>query len=301
MSSTYTEEEEEMSLTTMQEEDIPSFADTATGTPIWGPSMSWVSFALPDSMAFFKRLTFEITSTGGDVCRYSQQTAEAIAAHIGPILARTRGIYITSEAICNAHCLGVAFPGQPDADEKEQYPHLYVVFPYRKTALTEELRQIWDRFEHEQDDEAPGDKVIRHGMFGKDTMINCEEDQPTYVRSVDGKRILHMKWPEFYDRWGDATEGGTEGEYSDDRAVLFDEAWTAIQESLETNAVFKNERCEDPILLAVWHVVAAEKRRRKAVQVVAEKWDAYADSRYAVLGSFRVECRPRYKAHVVEI
>ncbi|KAF2437872.1 hypothetical protein P171DRAFT_526644 [Karstenula rhodostoma CBS 690.94] len=253
-----------------------------------------LSFALPTSLAFFKRLTWELSpATGPDI---DHTTATAIATHI-PTL--------KTDAIQSALCLGVGHTGVTDAT-KDQYPHLYVVFPHRQRPIDEDFWRLWhtEIFKPAFDEAWISSRLV---VVYEDAGLQwtTEKAAPTAEQVLDRfynvpqyrrYRPQTSEWPKWVDSWefSEAQDRytlskGSEGGFSDARARVFDEAWKAMRDMLKGGDEPRD--MSDPILLAVWKKTVEVQEPVSddtLVKSVGKEWDVYVDSRFVEQGMFVV-------------
>jgi len=282
-----------MSFTTTtptHEANIPFLSTKARVNQVPGPCQTNLAFAIPSSLAFFKRLTWE--QTPWTVPAIPASTAQTISSY-------TR---IPVEAILNALPLGISYIGESNA-EKKCYPHLYVVFHRlrRNITLDPKFLEFWyDEVVKPAFDLAweqsglvevygmPRDwQHSRTGRWGEGTWTRCNADPAsTFLQLLsDGRsKSIHATWPEFTDEW----DGGQEGQWSDIRAKILDEAWTAMKGMVDLYSM----EMQDPLLLAVWEQGAICNDAAEMAERVGGMWDVYADSRFVNDKWFTVDLEP---------
>jgi hypothetical protein len=257
-------------------------------------SSASLSFAIPTSLAFFKRLTWELipfTRPGID-----HTIATAIAAHISTL---------TADAIQFALCLGVGNTGLTHAS-KDKQPHLYVVFPHLRRRIDEKFWRLW----HTEVVKPAFDEAwISSGLVDvwedKVYRWSTEKAAPTADQILDRfynapeyrrYRPQHIEWPAWYDPWELATPSspyilpnGSEGGFSDARARVYNDAWSAMQDMLKGGD--EPREMSDPVLLAVWEkdVEAYELvSDYNLVKKMGKEWDAHVDARFVENDMFLV-------------
>lgn len=273
------------------ESKIPPVASKVRDRPahpqIAATSVS-LSFAVPTSLAFFKRLTWELTP--GTRPSIDTTTATTIARHI-PTL--------TSDAIQSALCLGVGHAGFIKTDAtKDQYPHLYVVFPHRQLPIDEDFWRIWHtEIIKPAFDEAWVSSRLTDVYEDAGLQWSTEKAAPTAEQVLDRfynvpeyrrHRPQTLEWPKWVDEWEYSQapdmytlSKGSEGGFSDARARVFDEAWTAMRDMLKGGD--EPREMSDPILLAVWKKTVEIQDSipdDSLVKRVGKEWDVYVDSRF---------------------
>jgi hypothetical protein len=243
------------------ESAIPSLSTKAYIREVSSPCRTDLTFALPTSMAFFKRLTWE-------QCPWALPPIPIPKASI--ISSYTN---IPVDAIINAVPLGVSYNGLTN-EQKANYPHLYVVFPHlrRNIKLSRDpdftfdwhdrivkpaLDYAWQvsglvrvhRFPSSQ-------RMLASGRWEGGT--STENTQPPYSRfekylvqsnksPSEASPQIHATRPEYHD------DGSVEkeGRGSDDRARVLNGAWSEITRSLRL--LYPEDEFKDFVLLAVWN------------------------------------------------
>lgn len=264
----------------------PSLASTATKSNIASPCETRLSFALPTSLAFFKRLTWEQRLWTSPVL--PQAADRKIASQTSPILAEIQGIYVTPESIERAIGFGVSYNATANA-AKKRYPHLFTVFPHLRHEITDDFEFIG--FWHYQIvkpafNGTPRDERTRDSPFGADKYTHCDADPaPYFVKRLQQYLIasVHITWPKYADPW----ESGREGKWPDKRANIFHKAWVSMECTIRRHPALK--QMQDPVL-AVWGQEAEANDERRLVEDMSGLWDAYVDSRFIMDYSFEVCC-----------
>ncbi|KAJ4291611.1 hypothetical protein N0V90_009506 [Kalmusia sp. IMI 367209] len=257
-------------------------------------TQSTLSFALPTSLAFFKRLTWELTPWKRLPISFA--TATLVSTYIPSI---------PPSALPFALCLGVSYLGYINSP-KDKLPHLYVVFPHlrRDVSNDEKFLRVW----HDEVVKPAFDEAwIRSGLVDvwedpKDYKLVTGEIAPSADETFERfKRLKHPQyclWPAWKDEWAHShpppgrLAHGEEGGFSDRRVDVFNEAWSAMRGIL--NGREEPGEMSDPVLLAVWmkeaHAgegVGAE----NLMNFVGKEWDAYTDSRFVQNGMFVVHVK----------
>ncbi|KAF1980126.1 hypothetical protein BU23DRAFT_548321 [Bimuria novae-zelandiae CBS 107.79] len=255
-----------------------------------------LSFALPSSLAFFKRLTWElIPRTRPPI---DAAVATAIAARFPPET-------ITAAAISHAFCLGVGFT-DTSYGAKDHLPHLYVVFPKLRRDVRDDIRFLsaWhDGLLKPAFDEAwidSGLVDVWENTIGGTTWSTTKAapaaatvfDRFYNATDIWMGRPQHKEWPKWNDPWvyshpqsPEKLSQGMEGGYSDARARVLIEAWSSIQDMLKG---WEGQEMSEPILLAIWRKEFHADDETSLVQVVGKEWDAFVDSRFVEPGKFVV-------------
>jgi hypothetical protein len=282
----------------VHESRIPPVASKARYQPVKAHTATAnapLSFAVPTSIAFFKRLTWELTPLTRP--GIDPTTATAIAAHI-PTL--------TADAIHFALCLGVGSTGLTNA-AKDKQPHLYVVFPHLRRPIDEKFWRLW----HTEVIKPAFDETwISSGLVNvwedKDFQWSTEKAAPTADEILDRfynapeyrrYRPRRIEWPTWNDPWEfsdppspDVLAKGLEGGFSDARARVYDEAWSAMRDMLKGGD--EPREMSDPVLLAVWEKnveVHEFVSHDSLVKSVGKEWDVHVDSRFVENDMFVVQ------------
>jgi hypothetical protein len=295
--------------TTTHERDIPSLARHPT-RPQAENCYTELSFCLPTSLAFFKRLSWEQTpwipctlnSTSSNPI--SASDAHLIHQHLDSHLSET----ITPAALQNALLFGTTFPYNNNSTEEEElgtYPHVFVVFPHTQHKATDDetFLRIW----HDDIVKPAFDRAWKDS--GLVAILGAEKDGQTRLLPPTGsythrdarpasgflKRRLNQRngdkmvrdwwpvWPCHY--WG----LGSEGKYTDIRSRIFNEAWDAICGMLKDHPQLAEY--QNPVLLALSRnriYLAPRLSSRSKYQCVADEWDKMVDSRFVEPASFKV-------------
>jgi hypothetical protein len=263
--------------TSTHEAEIRSLGTKARVNQVPGRCKTNFTFAIPSSLAFFKRLTWEQTPW----------TLNPISASKARIISSYT--FLPVDALQNALPLGVSYTGESNA-EKKQYPHLYVVFHRLRRNITRDPKFLefwhdevvkpafdlaWEESGLVEVHGMPSDVRGTSGRWGEGTWTQCNADPASHFFELlcgDRNKSVHTAWPEYSDAW----EGGQEGQFSDIRAKLFDEAWTAMKGMVSGYAA----ELQDPLLLAVWDTEASCDDAAEMVEGMGCLWDVYADSRF---------------------
>ncbi|KAJ4362974.1 hypothetical protein N0V83_010091 [Neocucurbitaria cava] len=301
---------------TIHERDIPSLADQSVSSQT-ETCRTELSFCLPTSLAFFKRLTWEQTpwigSTANSVSAnpINMLDAQTIAQYLNSHLPQT----VTVEAIRNAVLFGSTYPASPttitaspspseDISPICTSPHLFIIFPHAKGHTTSNpsfLRPWHDAIVAPAFNRAWRDSFLTriHG---------AEPDGLTRILAPTGTHTSHdalpaagflshlqngaptcvrTQWPAWTtDNWG----LGVEGRDSGARARVLDEAWDAMCGMLKSYPGMEAYR--DPVLLAVSrariYVAGDEMNMAGKVRCVVQEWDKVVDARFVRSGSFKV-------------
>lgn len=254
-----------------------------------------LSFALPTSLAFFKRLTWELTLwTRPDI---TPTTANTISSHIPSL---------PPSAIRSAICLGVGYTGMTN-DPKDQQPQLYIVFPHLQRDIDEDFWRIWhDEIVKPAFDEAWISSGLVSVWEAEDGSWSTVKAGPSAEQVLDRfdnvpeyrrYRAQHVEWPKWEDlEWEFSSppdtytlSKGMEGGFSDRRALVFDETWSAMRDMLKGGD--EPREMSDPVLLAVWEKsvrVGESASVESLAKTVGVNWDAYVDSRFVEEGMFVV-------------
>ncbi|KAL1598872.1 hypothetical protein SLS60_008015 [Paraconiothyrium brasiliense] len=281
----------------IHESKIPSITSKTRDSKLQPENVSTtttLSFATPKSLAFFKRFTWELTPwTRPNI---DPTTATAISAHIPTLPA---------DAIHLAICLGVGYTAFSKAC-RDQRPHLYVVFPHLRRPIDEQFWRVWHtNIVKPAFDEAWISSGLVDVWEREDTAWITEKAAPTADQVLDRydnapsyrrQRPQQIQWPEWRDFWEFDEEPsprtlskGSEGGFSYRRALVFDEAWSAMRDMLKGGDELRE--MSDPILLALWEKAVEVEEPVSAdvlIKTVGKEWDAYIDLRFVEKNMFVV-------------
>jgi hypothetical protein len=241
-----------------------------------------LSFCVPTSLAFFKRLTWEQSPwvmhffDAKAVNPMSAVDAQTIEQHLGGRL----GAHVSSEAIQNGLFFGSAYPSFDATGDIGMYPHIFVIFPYAKTcvATDERFLRIWhNEIVQPAFDCAwleSGLAITYSAGYGGNTALPSD---CALMRIRAGEpECVRVKWPEVPEQ--------------DDRcACVFNDAWETIKSSLKYHPDLSE--FQDPILLAVSRGeqnFAGQTGTNDMYTDVAREWKKYIDDRYVDQWSFKV-------------
>lgn len=309
--------------TITHERDIPGLATQATSSKAETCSTE-LSFCLPTSLAFAKRLAWEQTP-------WIEHTANNKSANpINMLDAQTISQYLTShlrqpvtvQAVQNAVLFGSTYPVSPptpsflpssSSAHLSTSPVLFIIFPHAKghnTSRNPSFLRTWhDQIVKPAFDRAWKDSGLAaiHGAepdaftriplpsppTGTSTCHDAFPAKGFLARLRSGSRTrsstssTRTAWPAWTtENWGP----GTEGAHSGTRARILDEAWTSICGMLAGHPDL-GAAYQDPVLLAVCRArifVAEEMSTEGKVRAVAQEWDKVVDARFVRRGSLRV-------------
>ncbi|KAF2242848.1 hypothetical protein BU26DRAFT_438017 [Trematosphaeria pertusa] len=263
-----------------------------------GTSCASLSFALPTSLAFFKRLTWEQTPWTSQ--KISPHNAHIIASHLTSLSPHP----IAPEAIQHALCFGVSYTSTSNGS-KDSYPQLFVVFPHlrRDISRDEKFLRVWhDEVVKPAFDEAWKESglVKVHGSerdairrlnarpSGTWTVCDAEPAESILRRLQKGnKASIHVSWPDWT---GSSDPTGGAGEEGDQRAYIFDEAWISMKGMVDAHPDLAE--MQEPFLLAVHRGNVDVVQGMDLVKVherVGQYWEQFADSRFMTPESFSVD------------
>ncbi|KAF1832543.1 hypothetical protein BDW02DRAFT_481595, partial [Decorospora gaudefroyi] len=265
-----------------------------------------LSFCLPTSLAFAKRLTWEQTPwIRFNVNNKSANPInESDAYLISQYLASHVGTPVTPAAIQNALLFGSTYPSSPCPSDPHlrTSPRLFVVFPHATTnpSRDEKFLKIWH------------DEIVKPAFdcawndSGLTPIYGAPMDGQTHILPPTGTRTerdafpasgfltrlrrgdqgeVRAYWPAWEDNWG----LGNEGRYTGVRRTIYTEAWAAIKGMLKDHPQLASY--QNPILLALCRGVVyvnARLNTQDKFKSVAQEWDALVDSRFIKPGSFKV-------------
>jgi hypothetical protein len=251
-----------------------------------------LSFALPTSLSFFKRLTWEQTPwTNLTINFFSASTISTLLTPLNPLL--------TPSVIQNALCIGVSYPstifhpGRTSVGRKVNFPHVYIVFPYLKRDVRADpsFLKVWhDTIVKPAFDNAWIDSYLvsvrknKNGLEGSQPTTKCTAEGSEYIIDkflLKGKDVsVHREWPDF-----DVREHFVE----DKRVEIFEDAWDGMKGMLKDRIDLAEFR--EPVLLAIWGLTVKGEEgvsHERVVECVKQKWSEFADGRFCVDGSFKV-------------
>ncbi|RMZ73326.1 hypothetical protein GMOD_00007827 [Pyrenophora seminiperda CCB06] len=268
---------------------------------------SELSFCVPTSLAFAKRLQWEqtpwVTTTVGHNLANPICAADAhlIAYHLQHQL----GQDITPSAIQNALLFGSTYILSEDGRTSVPgtYPQLFVVFPHADTsaAKDENFLKIWHddivipAFNHAWAESGlvpisgahrdsttrilppRGTTTPRDALPFIGFLAHLQNGNPTPVRT---------DWPS----WRDPSFPiGTEGKHTGLRSTIYASAWTSIEGMLKDHPDLPHY--QSPVLLALCRVkvfVNTWLNAKDRFRCSAEEWDRCVDRRWMQEGSFKV-------------
>ncbi|KAF2637625.1 hypothetical protein P280DRAFT_521287 [Massarina eburnea CBS 473.64] len=270
-----------------QANSTPSDPDIAPSSPHNGPVSTSLSFALPTSLSFCKRMTWE--QTPWTCPRISTTTASIIASHLTPLNPR-----ITPTTLLHALCFGVVYPS-PTHDSKgpkKLYPHIFVVFPRLKEDVSANpaFLKTWhdDIVKPAFDNAWLDSKLVAHrqndSIKGSSPTTACTAKPASHI--IDNYLLkgynpsIHRVWPDFEVR---------EDWMEDLREEVYGTAWNSILGILADR--YDLGSLGDLFLVAVWELevkgeegVGAE----RVVECVKAQWREFTDEKFVVPGSFKV-------------
>ncbi|KAL1800850.1 hypothetical protein ACET3X_001192 [Alternaria dauci] len=269
---------------------------------------SELSFCLPMSLAFAKRLTWEQTPwIPSKLNRQSvNPIGEADAYRIAQHLA-SHGHKVTQKDIERALLFGTTYAPTPEGDnmsgEMGINPHLFVIFPHasKVPCLDEQFLKIWhDQIVKPAFDRAWSDSglTLVHGSsldtptrllppVGVRTQRDADPASGFLERLRNGKPgAVRDHWPVWRDsKW----HLGVEGKYTHTRTRIYHEAWSAIKGMLKDHPQMSSY--QNPILLAVSRAQIHVNTRLSTnykFKCIAQEWDRLVDSRFVKPASFQV-------------
>ncbi|OAL47848.1 hypothetical protein IQ07DRAFT_482927, partial [Pyrenochaeta sp. DS3sAY3a] len=272
-----------------------------------------LSFCLPTSMAFAKRLTWEqtpwIPAISDDIPANPITEADAyiIREHIRGHLDRN----VSVTAIKNALMIGSTYSSAPLDRPLGVYPLLFIIFPNIQQPIAQmpEFLEIW----HDQivkpvfnitwansgltpvyrvDPEYRWSPVLTARGRPWDEETYTEKDAEPAARilkrlEVGNMAPLRAYWP----AWTDKKPGYAqlEGQHSGIRAKVYNEAWEMILGILKNHPNLHG--FQDPILLATCRGrldLNPDLSAELKWSMVGQQWDKYVDSRFMTKGSLKV-------------
>jgi hypothetical protein len=313
-------------MSTTHEHDLPSLTDLYPISKAKDCSTQ-LSFCLPTSLAFAKRLTWEQTPwiplslNTNPVNPISQADAHTISDYLFSHL----GLEVRPEVIQKALFFGTTYQcptttTTPDDDKNNDndddedtignnepeigpYPHLFVIFPDTSTVPSHDTTflRIWhDDIVKPAFDQAWRDSGLTrvHGA-ALDSQLRLLPPTGTYTEhdARPAAGFLHRKRNgnltavrTYWPCWTDSTfYTGTEGKYSCVRSAVYSQAWTAITGMLNEHPQLL--AYQNPILLALCRSqihVSERLGTRDRFRAVAQEWDGLVDARFVRPASFAV-------------
>ncbi|KAH6857267.1 hypothetical protein BKA58DRAFT_286741, partial [Alternaria rosae] len=286
------------------ERSIPSFSDLS---PTVKPEQccSSLSFCLPTSLAFAKRLTWEQTPWIPHTLNYKSANPidEADAHRIATYLS-LRGHSVLARDVQCALLFGSTILDQDQmTGSMGLYPHIFVIFPHATMVpcLDPQFLKIW----HDDIIKPAFDRAWKDSDLA--TVYGSSLDTPTRVLPPTGVRTSRDTFPasgflerlrngkcgavrDYWPSWIDSSWYlGLEGKYTGTRTAIYDAAWDAIQGMLKDHPQLSPY--QDPILLSVSRGVVHVNPRlstKDKYRCVAQEWDRLVDSRFVKKGSFQV-------------
>lgn len=287
---------------TTHERDIPSIADQAA---VAEPEVCYteLSFCLPTSLAFAKRLTWEQTPwIHHSLNHKSTNPIEAADAHrIACHLSSHLDEIVAPENIQNALLFGSTYPTSPSDAQLDTYPQLFVVFPHArsKPSTDENFLKVW----HDQIVKPAFDRAWKES--GLTTVYGADMDSQAHILPASGTHtardslpakgfLQHLRngnptavrdyWPVWNDNWG----VGSEGQYTGLRTKIYTKSWEAIQGMLKGHPELPSH--QEPILLALCRSKVYVEPGLSApakLRCTGQEWDKFVDSRFLKQGSFK--------------
>ncbi|KAI4696969.1 uncharacterized protein J4E84_000093 [Alternaria hordeiaustralica] len=280
-------------------------------SPIVNPEQCYsaLSFCLPTSLAFAKRLTWEQTPWIPHTFNYKSVNPidEADAHRIATYLS-LHGHSVTARDVQCALLFGSTTPSQNKMTEGiGSCPHLFVIFPHATMvpSIDPEFLKVW----HDDIVKPAFDTAWKDS--GLALVSGASLDTPTRVLPPTGirtsrdafpasgflERLRHAKsgavrdyWPSWKD---DSWYLGLEGKHTGKRTTIYDAAWDAIKGMLKDHpqlSSYQHPMYQEPILLAVSRGVVHVNPRlstKDKYRYVAQEWDRLVDSRFVKQGSFQ--------------
>ncbi|KAK1909665.1 hypothetical protein P3342_007837 [Pyrenophora teres f. teres] len=267
-----------------------------------------LSFCVPNSLAFAKRLTWEQTPWIASAIDYKfANPISAADAHlITHHLRHQLGQAVTVSAIQKALLLGSTYDPSTDGQMSEDlgtYPHIFVIFPHASThaATDEPFLKIWhDDIVKPAFDRAWADSgLVPVSGAHRDSRtkilpprgVSTSYDALPFTGFRESLRNGNPKsvrtyWPSWQDH---SFPLGTEGEYTGLRSTIYASAWTSIKGMLKDHPQLP--QYQDPVLLALCRgrvFVNAWLNTTDRFRCSAQEWDKYVDSRWMQQGSFKI-------------
>ena len=267
-----------------------------------------LSFCIPTSLAFAKRLTWEqtpwIASAIDD--KFANPISAADAHLIVHHLQRQLGQDVTPSAIRNALLLGSTYIASADEQMSEDlgtYPHLFVVFPHARmpAAKDEAFLKIWhDDIVKPAFDRAWADSgLVAVSGAHRDSRTSILPPSGTFtpcdalpfigfLAHLHNGNPNHVRayWPSWHDP---SFPLGIEGQHTSIRSTIYASAWTSIKGMLKDHPELPHH--QDPVLLALCRgrvFVNAWLKAKDRFCCSAQEWDRCVDPRWMQRGSFKI-------------
>ena len=269
---------------------------------------SELSFCIPTSLAFAKRLTWEQTPwISNNLNRRSvNPIGEADAYRIAQYLA-SHGHNVMQRNIQRALLFGSTYTPTSEGDNMSEdigmNPHLFLIFPNASTVpyLDKQFLKIW----HDEIVKPAFDRAWKDS--GLTLVHGVSLDTPTRILPPTGVRTERDAYPvsgflerlrngnpgavrDYWPVWRDSEwHLGLEGKYTNTRTRIYHEAWSAIKGMLKDHPQMSSY--QNPILLAVSRMQIHVNTRLSTnykFKCVAQEWDRLVDSRFVKPASFQV-------------
>jgi hypothetical protein len=306
------------------ERDLPRLADLSKISRTEQCSVE-LSFCLPTSLAFAKRLTWEQTPWipsnlhGESSNPISKTDADTISHYLGSHL----GQRVKAEAIQNALLFGSTFPlGETFSNGRtigeaylETFPYLFVIFPHAPGPASHDptFLKIW----HDQIVKPAFDAAWKNS--GLTRVYGADVSSQTRILPPPGTRTLCDALPasgflerfrnsnpsairDYWPSWSDDWHVGGEGKHSGTRANIYHSAWEAMKGMLKDHPDLSSY--QNPILIALCrseiHVNPRMSTQDKC-RTVAQEWDPLIDARFVKPGSFKIVFETVVGTHVPKV
>jgi hypothetical protein len=287
--------------TDTHERDIPSIAASLSQVTASDHHVQY-SFALANSLAVFKRLTWEQTPWATEKMEHIH---DDICSQVEVYVELHTGRPTTAKMFKYALLFGAAYDPSSQVGNSGA-PRVFVVFPRmnKKRKLPvykdEAFLRVWHddivrpAFNSAWEDSGLVDLEGRRGFLGRSSLTSNARHHAMEAKPVVGflehlrngnKTRVHTTWPAWMDSW----DHGHEGKFSDIRAKIYDEAWKSITGMLKDYPGM--EEFQDPYLLLVSHArtdLNPSLSLARIYEGVGRQWDKYVDSRYIKPGTFKI-------------
>jgi hypothetical protein len=264
-----------------------------------------LSFCLPTSLAFAKRLTWEQTPwipnrlNNKSVNPIDETDAHRIANYLA-----SHGHDVSQVDVQRALLFGSTTREEDQMSEDiGTYPHIFVIFPHATMVpyLDNQFLKIW----HDDIVKPAFDRAWKDS--GLTLVHGASLDTPTRVLPATGVRTSRDARPasgflerlrngksgavrDYWPSWTDKSWPlGLEGKHTGTRTTIYHEAWGAIKGMLKDHPQLASY--QDPILLALSRGqihVNPQLSTKDKYKCVAQDWDQLVDSRFVKPGSFQV-------------
>jgi hypothetical protein len=199
--------------------------------------------------------------------------------------------------------LGETYRGNAEEFRPRECPQLWVVFPHcgRDLLKDGEFLKAWHdhivkpAFEKAWEEsgllpasDSPGD-ANGQGMHSQSDSVHPSkamsfDELLKHVTANERQQAVRTRWPEWIDQQPE--RGYSEGPFSDKRAKVYNDAWTAMKKMLN-----QHKKLKDPILLCINRSTTEfglEMPLHTIYDRVGQQWNKSVDARFVVPRTFKV-------------